>query len=353
MSMFQRPIRSSEGKCNLCSISSSQLKSHVSCHLEEIAQFALCGEDRGIGSETVELCSQSEQSLPIEFCGSALEEPSIDDSSKEAIDRHTKDFSHDLVLASKLFKANERGGFKVAPESKHKTAFTSPLKLEPGPTWGLKKLQEKEAINQDDQLEEFRLALSAASRDGSKSMVKSLLENKPDLHVNNQRRCYANALQAASAAGHEGTVKLLLENGADINSQRKYDNALQAASAKGHQSIVKLLLDYGADQDAQEEFFEIALQAAITGNHQSTVEFLLTFRANINAHEDFYVAAALLMIVEFVECCSFDILSSFALVEVFVIPCYRFVYFRSNCKSIQIVKCKFFFLIAVPNSFIW
>lgn len=83
ISMFQRPTRSRARNCNLCSVYPSELKSHVSCHLKEIAQFALLAAERAIGREIVKLHSQGEQSLPIGIHGLRLEEPGIDDSIKE------------------------------------------------------------------------------------------------------------------------------------------------------------------------------------------------------------------------------------------------------------------------------
>ncbi|EXJ71182.1 uncharacterized protein A1O5_06176 [Cladophialophora psammophila CBS 110553] len=57
--MFQRPLKSVGGKCNLCQMFSSRLKSHVSRHLEQVALFALPrnNEIEGSGKAELDGCS--------------------------------------------------------------------------------------------------------------------------------------------------------------------------------------------------------------------------------------------------------------------------------------------------------
>ncbi|KIW71690.1 hypothetical protein PV04_03825 [Phialophora macrospora] len=57
--MFQRPLKSIGGKCNLCQRFSSRLKSHVSRHLEQAALFALPrnNEIEGSGKAELDACS--------------------------------------------------------------------------------------------------------------------------------------------------------------------------------------------------------------------------------------------------------------------------------------------------------
>ena len=251
--------------------------------MEEIPQLALYGTNRRIGG-MVELCPQSEQSLPIGFHGSPIKGPSIEGSRKKAIDHPTRDIAHHLERVTKLFKAKERGGFEVAPESRHKIASTSSLKFGPESPRGFEKGRVKEAIDRDVQWEEFCEALSSASRDGSESTVKSLLENGPFRHVKYQR-CLDDALHVAAAAGHQGTVNLLLKNGADINVRggSYHSDALQVASRAGHEGMVKLLLNNGADMNAQRGVYSNALQAASAGGHDKTVKVLLDEGADVNA----------------------------------------------------------------------
>lgn len=83
MNMFQRPMKSSEGICNLCLDNCLELKSHISGHFKEIAQFILSSANGAVVKEIkfgaaalklVKLSPQSEQSLPVEFPGLRNEE---------------------------------------------------------------------------------------------------------------------------------------------------------------------------------------------------------------------------------------------------------------------------------------
>jgi hypothetical protein len=59
--MFRHPSRSNEGQCNLCMRTSSNLRSHVSRHLQQISLFALPRVNETAGSEKAELNTQSSE----------------------------------------------------------------------------------------------------------------------------------------------------------------------------------------------------------------------------------------------------------------------------------------------------
>ncbi|MCJ1461419.1 hypothetical protein MMC07_000016 [Pseudocyphellaria aurata] len=127
----------------------------------------------------------------------------------------------------------------------------------------------------------FGSALRAASKSGSESVVRLLLDKGADANVAGGQ--YSNALQAASASGSESVVQLLLDKGADVNSTGgKFGSALQAASKSGSESLVQLLLNEGADVNVAGGKYGSALQAASKSCSESVVQLLLNKGTEVN-----------------------------------------------------------------------
>jgi ankyrin repeat protein len=122
----------------------------------------------------------------------------------------------------------------------------------------------------------INMAFLIASKKGNLEIVRLLLENGADVHVEND-----DALRLASQEGHLEMVRLLLEKGVNVNA--KYGHALRAASAAGHLEIVKLLIENGAKVNAKEDE---ALREASRSGHFKIVKLLIENGAKVNAFDD-------------------------------------------------------------------
>jgi ankyrin repeat protein len=108
-------------------------------------------------------------------------------------------------------------------------------------------------------------ALQEASLNGQFEIVKSLIENGADIHVE-----YDAPLRLASLNGNFEVVEFLIERGADLHAED--DQSLQWACQNGHFQVVELLIEHGADFYARKY---CALKLANMNGHYKIVKFLL------------------------------------------------------------------------------
>ncbi len=126
-----------------------------------------------------------------------------------------------------------------------------------------------------DDNEEMEYQLIQASENGNISMVRSLLNQNVNIHIDDE-----HALLTASNHGHLEIVRLLLDHGADVHA--RHDDAIVQASSEGHLGVVRLLIERGADVHAWEDLSLI--RAAIDG-YLEIVHLLLDNGADMNAQE--------------------------------------------------------------------
>ncbi len=119
------------------------------------------------------------------------------------------------------------------------------------------------------------VALKLASRNGHLEVVKYIIEQGADIHIDDDE-----ALKLASR-GHLDVVKYLLEQGADIHIDD--DFPLIEASAYGYLEVVKYLVSQGANIHAQDDD---AMIIAIIRGHLEIVKYLVSQGANIHAQND-------------------------------------------------------------------
>jgi len=91
--MFRYPSRSDEGECNLCLRLSSNLRSHVSRHLQQIALFALPRVNETAGSGKAELNT-------ISSSGDHTAEPASQDADDESDDVWTRETPLEILLTT-------------------------------------------------------------------------------------------------------------------------------------------------------------------------------------------------------------------------------------------------------------
>lgn len=116
-------------------------------------------------------------------------------------------------------------------------------------------------------------ALIYASQNGHLEIIKHLVENGSDIHVQEDK-----AVRMASSNGHLEVVKYLIEKGADIHARN--NDALKWAAIKNHFKIVKYLIEQGADIHADND---ITLKKAVFYDHKDIIRYLIDNGANINA----------------------------------------------------------------------
>lgn len=95
------------------------------------------------------------------------------------------------------------------------------------------------------------------------NITKFLLQQYPNINVNEQGGIFGSALQAAAFSGQTDSVRLLLDRGADVNARGgKCGSALNAAIFSGYWNIVEILLqaratpDYRLRQQPDEEWLQ-------------------------------------------------------------------------------------------------
>jgi len=148
-----------------------------------------------------------------------------------------------------------------------------------------------EAIKNDD-LESVKILLQRgfyndyplrkAARYGHLEVVKYLLEQGADLHVDNDY-----PLRKAARYGHLEVVKYLLEQGADLHVDNDYP--LRYAAENGHLEVVKYLLEQGADLHAGDND---ALRWAALRGHLEIVKYLVEQGADLHAENDWALRLA-------------------------------------------------------------
>ncbi|KAJ7695371.1 ankyrin repeat-containing domain protein [Mycena rosella] len=122
-------------------------------------------------------------------------------------------------------------------------------------------LEEQSELEEHQELEVMKL----------ENMVRFLIDSGAD--VNSQDKELETALEVAAAEGSKSMVKLLLEKGARIHGGF-HGGALHAAAAAGQESIVRLLLLHGADVNAWGGPYGSALCAALWNDHENIVRLL-------------------------------------------------------------------------------
>lgn len=111
-----------------------------------------------------------------------------------------------------------------------------------------------------------RTPLTSTCGSGQLEIVKILIENGADIHIDQDR-----PLLASCEYGHIEIVKFLLEKGARIYA----DSPLYEAASLGNTKVVELLLDHGAI------ITDRVLTAAFYENRADTVKLLLSCGANV------------------------------------------------------------------------
>ncbi|KAF3132923.1 hypothetical protein TWF594_009432 [Orbilia oligospora] len=126
-------------------------------------------------------------------------------------------------------------------------------------------------------------ALTIASKNGSYSMVKLLLDRGADINR-------SGALYGAANRGNQEVLELLLNRGADPWNTTE---ALSAASFNGNRNIVRILLDaaQGSSTDDNGDRGSLALYTASVGGHRDVVELLLNRVSSKHRGHAIYLAA--------------------------------------------------------------
>lgn len=138
---------------------------------------------------------------------------------------------------------------------------------------------DKVNINECDMYGET--ALYGAAEQGHMDIVRLLLDNGADIHV--QDKFDETPLHSAAEQGHTDIVRLLLDNGADIHAQTESGQTpLHGAAKEGHIDTVQLLLDNGADIHVQAEYRGTPIHGAAGGGHTDIVRLLLDNGADIH-----------------------------------------------------------------------
>lgn len=140
--------------------------------------------------------------------------------------------------------------------------------LELGREWGVEKLYS------------VRLK-KALYEEGIKGL--KLLQQDPEIGIDNKGKPMDNALAQAALKGDEKTVRDILKRGAAINygADLRY-NALEAAAQKGNLSMIGLLLKHRADVNARSQYGRSALIEASEGGHIQAIQTLLDHGADVN-----------------------------------------------------------------------
>lgn len=129
-------------------------------------------------------------------------------------------------------------------------------------------------INWQDSRVDGVTALHEASQKGNIEIVKYLLQEGSNVHLQNYNGF--TALHVAAYTGENEIVRTLIAAGADVNAQAK-DNVtpLHAAASMGHIDTVQLLVSSGAKVHATtSKKGETPKDFAISEGHQNICEFL-------------------------------------------------------------------------------
>ena len=87
------------------------------------------------------------------------------------------------------------------------------------------------------------------------------------------------ALSFATENGHKAVVKLLFEKGADLDSEdRQGQTPLSLATEKGHEAVVKLLLEKGAELDSKDIGGRTPLTWAAVNGHKASGQRRKSFK---------------------------------------------------------------------------
>lgn len=114
-------------------------------------------------------------------------------------------------------------------------------------------------------------ALEYAVKHGHLDIIKCLIENKADVHIDNDW-----PLRHAVKKGRLEIVKYLISKGANIHALD--DMPLRRAAASGYLEIIKYLIENGANIHAQDDE---ALKWIVGGGPLDAVEYLVDHGANV------------------------------------------------------------------------
>ncbi|KAH8748170.1 ankyrin repeat-containing domain protein [Hyaloscypha sp. PMI_1271] len=127
-----------------------------------------------------------------------------------------------------------------------------------------------------DCISQYGTGLNAAVHNNHEGVVKHLLTHgaRPNQPGNPNSACLP--LHIAASLGYKKMVKILLNNGANIHVQGgTYRFALTAAAVGGDTNVMRLLIDQGAVLKAQDMEKETALHGAVVGGHLHAVKWLI------------------------------------------------------------------------------
>ena len=131
----------------------------------------------------------------------------------------------------------------------------------------------------DFKIKDREICLRWAAQKGHLNVIKHLVEQDVNIHVNDYLlRDYA--LRLAAIEGHLNIVKYLVEHGADIHSH--CDDALRWSAKNGHLEVVKYLIEHGADVKSLDDG---VLLCAKHNGHMEVVEYLKEVLKNDSTHQ--------------------------------------------------------------------
>ncbi|MBY0405358.1 MAG: ankyrin repeat domain-containing protein, partial [Cyanobacteria bacterium] len=137
---------------------------------------------------------------------------------------------------------------------------------------------------QESGVENDTALILGASR-GHTDIVEALIEAKADLDLKDSHG--NTAILCAAREGHMGTVKSLIKAGANINLPNKQGNTpLIMAIDRGHEEIAELLFQSKALLDHQNKRGQTALTIAALENSIKLVRLLIEAKVNLDVRED-------------------------------------------------------------------
>lgn len=112
----------------------------------------------------------------------------------------------------------------------------------------------------------------------SDNIIKSLLEHKADVNIQNNDG--ASAIHFASSDGSVSRINMLIDHGANINIMSQSGSALHWAAGKGCVEALKVLLSHGCDVDALSPSGLPAIFLAAVSHSDECVRMLVEANAN-------------------------------------------------------------------------
>ncbi len=127
-----------------------------------------------------------------------------------------------------------------------------------------------------------RAALSWASKNGCKNVVKLLIGGKAN--INSKDDYGMTALMWAAKNGQKGVVEVLIDNRANLEAKNKNeDTAIIWASYQGYKDVVEVLISNRANLEAKNKNEDTAIICASYKGYKDIVEVLISNNANLEA----------------------------------------------------------------------